>query len=138
MASRGRGFGSLGLPAQFEVRDAWSEPDRAVGGLFAGFWLSHVAADRLGEFMSLARRWLLPGGVFAFIDSRPDPESSALNHRPPEDAIQVRKLEDGTKFRVRKVFHGRKDLESALLRAGFTDVDVLEPGRFFVVGSGRA
>jgi len=129
---------ALGLPVQFEIRDAWTEPDRAVGGLFAGFWLSHVAADRLGEFMGLAHRWLLPGGSFAFIDSRPDPDSSALDHRPPEDGIQLRRLEDGTTCRVRKVFHERGDLEAALLGAGFTDVSVVEAGRFFVAGSGRA
>jgi demethylmenaquinone methyltransferase/2-methoxy-6-polyprenyl-1,4-benzoquinol methylase len=129
---------TLGLRAQFEVRDAWSEPDRPVGGLFAGFWLSHVASERLAEFMSLAHRWLAPGGTFAFIDSRPDPESSASNHLPPEDGIQTRRLEDGTTFRVRKVFHGRDELETALRTAGFTDIDIVDAGRFFVTGSGRA
>ena len=50
--------------------------------LFMGFWLSHVPRPRLGAFLALARRWLVPGGTLAFIDSRHDPSSSALDHRP--------------------------------------------------------
>ena len=55
-------------------------PTAQVDALFAGFWLSHVPRDRLAAFLALVRRWLKPGGPFAFIDSLPDPQSSAADH----------------------------------------------------------
>jgi hypothetical protein len=82
-------------------------------------------------------RWLAPGGLFAFIDSRQDAESGAVDHRPPEADVQVRKLDDGTSFCVRKVFYGPADLAAALARVGFTDIEVSTTDRFFVLGSAR-
>ena len=73
------------LRAHLHVRDAWAEPDRAVDAVFTGFWLSHVPRDRLDEFLGVVRRWLKPGGTFAFIDSLPDPQSSASDHPTPAD-----------------------------------------------------
>ena len=52
-----------GLRAHIHVRDAWAEPDRAVDGVFCGFWLSHVPRARLATFLGLVRRWLKPGGL---------------------------------------------------------------------------
>ena len=72
-----------GLRAHLHVRDAWAEPDRAVDAVFAGFWLSHVPRDRLDAFLGLVRRWLAPGGTFAFIDSLARP---AIERRGPPDA----------------------------------------------------
>jgi len=126
-----------GLAAQLRVRDAWAEPDRRVDGLFAGFWISHVDRGRLGEFLELAGRWLVPGGLFAFIDSRRDPESGARDHRPPENDVQVRRLDDDSSFRVRKVFYEASELETALGGAGFGDIEVVTTDRFFVLGSAR-
>ena len=60
-----------------------SSPTARSTGVFAGFWLSHVPRDRLAEFLGFARRWLKPGGTFAFIDSRPDPQSGADDQPPP-------------------------------------------------------
>jgi demethylmenaquinone methyltransferase/2-methoxy-6-polyprenyl-1,4-benzoquinol methylase len=126
-----------GLDAEFAVRDAWAEPDRAVDGLFAGFWVSHTDRGRLDEFLGLAFRWLAPGGVFAFIDSRRDAASGALDHRPPAGDVQIRRLDDGSSFRVRKVFYEPAELVPALERAGFIDIEVVTTDRFFVMGSGR-
>jgi len=128
---------AAGLPADFQVRDAWAEPDRLVDGLFTGFWISHIDRARLAEFFELAARWLAPGGTFAFIDSRPDPDSSAADHRPPEDDIQVRRLDDGSSFRVRKVFYEPAELAAVLERTGFIDIDVRTTDRFFLLGSAR-
>jgi demethylmenaquinone methyltransferase/2-methoxy-6-polyprenyl-1,4-benzoquinol methylase len=127
----------VGLAADFEVRDAWAEPDRSVDGLFTGFWLSHIDRARIDEFFGLAMRWLAPGGLFAFIDSRQDPASGARDHLPPNDDVQVRRLNGGASYRVRKVFYEPDYLESALRRAGFTEVDVVTTARFFVLGSAR-
>jgi len=126
-----------GLRAEVGLRDAWAEPDRAVDGLFAGFWISHVARSCLDEFMSLAARWLVPGGLFAFIDSRSDPESGARDHGPPQADVQARRLDDGSIFRVRKVFYEPAELEAALAGAGFSQIEVATTERFFVLASAR-
>lgn len=128
---------AAGLHAEVEVRDAWAEPDRAVDGLFAGFWVSHVDRSRLDEFLGVAARWLVPGGLFAFIDSRSDPESGARDHRPPHDDVQTRHLGDGSSFRVRKVFYESAELEAALYGAGFNQVEVITTERFFLLASAR-
>ena len=129
---------AAGLSARFRVRDAWTEPDRSVDGLFTGFWLSHVDRSRLDQFLELAGRWLIPGGLFAFIDSRADPESGAKDHGSSVDDVQVRRLEDGSTFRVRKVFYEPTELVSALGRAGFGAIEVVTTDRFFVLGSARS
>jgi SAM-dependent methyltransferase len=124
-----------GLRAHIHVRDAWVEPDRAVDAVFAGFWLSHVPRARLGPFLELVRRWLKPGGRFAFIDSLPDPQSSAADHQTPAGDVSVRRLDDGREFTIVKVFYSPSELEAALLAAGFGAADVAITGRFFVTGS---
>jgi demethylmenaquinone methyltransferase/2-methoxy-6-polyprenyl-1,4-benzoquinol methylase len=130
-------LGGLRLAVRFELRDAWTEPDRQVSGLFTGFWLSHVSRERLPDFLSLANRWLKPGGVFAFMDSRRDHASGAVDHQPPADDVQLRRLNDGRTFRVRKVYYSPSELEAALLSAGFVDAKVETSDRFFLLGHAR-
>jgi SAM-dependent methyltransferase len=123
------------LRAHIHVRDAWDEPDRKVDALFCGFWLSHVPRDRLGAFLELAGRWLKPGGVLAFIDSRQDPESGAVDHDAvASDETSVRRLADGREFRIPKVYYSPSELRDALLDAGFGEATVTRTARFFVTG----
>ena len=126
------------LRAHIHVRDAWAEPDRRVDAVVTNFWLSHVPRDRTAAFLGLVHRWLKPGGVFAFIDSLPDPQSGAADHPAPVEDHAVRRLADGREFRIVKVFRGSDELESALVGAGFQDVQIATTGRFFVLGSARA
>ena len=127
------------LRAHLHVRDAWAEPEFAADALFMGFWLSHVPRERLVAFLTLARRWLVPGGTLAFIDSRHDPSSSAHNHRPAPDATTVeRTLADGRTFTIPKVFYAPDELEAALRAAGFEAATVGSTARFFLLGSARA
>ena len=123
------------LRAHIHVRDAWAEPDRQVDGVFCGFWLSHVERARTAEFLDLVGRWLKPGGTFAFIDSRPDAYSSAVDHPAPADDLSVRRLDDGREFTIVKVYREPAELETALRGAGFDDVRVTTTGRFFVLGT---
>src|SRR5688572_13522961 len=109
------------LRAHLHVRDAWAEPDRAVDGLFLGFWLSHVPRERLGDFLALARRWLKPGGRLALIDSLPDPASSAADHPEPANDLSLRRLADGREFTIVKVYYSPEELIAELTDAGFTD-----------------
>jgi demethylmenaquinone methyltransferase/2-methoxy-6-polyprenyl-1,4-benzoquinol methylase len=127
-----------GLRAHLHVRDAWAEPDRQVDALFTGFWLSHVPRDGLDAFLGIARRWLRPGGRFAFIDSLPDPQSSASDHPPPADDRSIRRLDDGREFTIVKVYYEPAELESALRGAGFDGPSVTTTGRFFILGTATA
>jgi demethylmenaquinone methyltransferase/2-methoxy-6-polyprenyl-1,4-benzoquinol methylase len=127
-----------GLRAHIHVRDAWSEPDRRADALFCGFWLSHVERDRTGEFLALARRWLNPGGTFAFIDSLPDPQSGAADHPAPHDDTSVRRLADGREFTIVKVYREPAELGAALRDAGFATAQVRTTGRFFLLGNATA
>jgi demethylmenaquinone methyltransferase/2-methoxy-6-polyprenyl-1,4-benzoquinol methylase len=127
----------LGLTARFEVRDCWAEPVRQVDSLFTGFWLSHVSRDRLPEFLSLVHRWLKPGGQFAFMDSRRDAASGAINHEPPTNDVQLRRLNDGRTFQVRKVYYSPMELAAALTDAGFIDARVETSERFFLLGQAQ-
>jgi demethylmenaquinone methyltransferase/2-methoxy-6-polyprenyl-1,4-benzoquinol methylase len=127
-----------GLRAHLHRRDAWAEPDRQVDAVFTGFWLSHVPRNRLDDFLALVRRWLKPGGTFAFIDSRFDLQSSAADHPIPADDRSVRRLDDGREFTIVKVYYEPGELEAALHRAGFEGETVTTTGRFFLTGWARA
>jgi SAM-dependent methyltransferase len=107
------------LRAHLHVRDAWAEPDRQVDGLFVARWLDRLDDERLADFLALARRWLRPGGRFAFVDPRPDPDSGPVDGPLPEG-------------------HGRAvpELIEAMRRAGFVDVEATTTARFFVMGTG--
>ena len=107
------------LRAHLHVRDAWAEPDRAVDAVFTGFWLSHVPRARLDAFLAIVRRWLKPGGVFAFIDSLPDPQSSAADHPTPADDLSVRRLDDGREFTVVKVYYEPARARGGARQGGF-------------------
>ena len=127
-----------GLRAHIHTRDAWAEPDRQVDALFAGFWLSHVPRDRLGEFLAIARRWLRDGGTFAFIDSQQDAQSGAGDHPTPTADRSIRRLDDGREFDIVKVYYTPEELEEALRAAGFARAEVTATGRFFLLGRATA
>ena len=128
-----------GLRAHIHVRDAWAEPDRQVDALYCGFWLSHVPRHRLAEFLGLARRWLKPGGIFAFIDSRPDPQSGTVDQEVSDEVeVSARRVKDGRVFRVVKVYWQPAELEAALLSAGFATAEVTTTSRFFLLGRAGA
>lgn len=126
------------LRAHLHVRDAWTEPDRQVDALFCGFWLSHVPRARTAEFLALARRWLKPEGIFAFIDSLLDPQSGAADIPEPDGDLALRRLEDGREFTIVKVYREPGELEGAVREAGFRDARVTTTGRFFLLGEARA
>lgn len=122
-----------GLRAHIHLRDAWDEPDRKVGAVFTGFWLSHVRSARLVDYLQLVRRWLKPGGIFAFIDEQPHPD-----YTPIVDERQPRELKDGRRFTITKVYRAPAEFEAALREAGFDDISLTATSRHFVLGSARA
>ncbi len=118
-----------GLRAHIHERDAWAEPDRQVDAVFCGAWLSHVRRRRLPEFLSIVRRWLKPGGLFAFID-----EAGQPGYTPIVDERQPRQLKDGRSFEIIKVYYEPAELEAALAGAGFEQIEVTTSSRFFILG----
>jgi demethylmenaquinone methyltransferase/2-methoxy-6-polyprenyl-1,4-benzoquinol methylase len=126
-----------GLRAHLHVRDAWEVADRRVDALFTGFWISHVERHRLADFLAVVRGWLKPGGLFAFIDSLPDPASGAVDHPAPRDDRASRRLDDGRTFTVTKVYYTIDELTAALADAGFVEIRASATGRFFLTVSAR-
>ncbi len=122
-----------GLRAHIHLRDAWAEPDRPVDGLFCGGWLSHVRRERLADFLGICRRWLKPGGMFAFIDEAP-----GWGYTPTVDDRQPRRLNDGREFTIVKVYYEPSELETALRAAGFAQAEVGTTSRFFQLGRSTA
>jgi demethylmenaquinone methyltransferase/2-methoxy-6-polyprenyl-1,4-benzoquinol methylase len=123
------------LRAHLHVRDAWADPELAADALFTGFWLSHVPRARLADFLGLAARWLRSGGTYAFIDSRFDRQSSAVDHRPSrEEETSLRRLNDGRTFSIPKIYYEPGELEAALRAAGFATATVSTTPRFFLLG----
>jgi SAM-dependent methyltransferase len=125
-----------GLRAHLHLRDAWAEPEgEPANALFAGFWLSHVERSRTADFLELTARWLRPGGRIAFIDSLPDPQSGAIDHRAPADDRAIRRLADGRTFEITKVHRSPDEIDRALAAAGFVETVVTSTGRFFVLAT---
>ena len=127
-----------GLAAHIHVRDAWAQPDRQVDALFCGFWISHVPRQRLGEFLAISQSWLKPSGLFAFIDSRRDPDSGATDNASPADDVSTRRLADGREFTIPKIYYEPEELEDALLAAGFASAKLTTTPRFFLLGQATA
>ena len=123
-----------GLRAHLHVRDAWAEPDHPVDGVFTGFWLSLVSDDRLPGFLQLVGRWLKPGGAFAFIDRKGDPETDAVDDPLPQGGLARRRLPDGREVLIPVVTRDRAALSDALRQAGFSGAELTETGRFFMMG----
>lgn len=113
------------LRAHLHVRDPWAEPDRQVDVLFTALWLSRVPRQRLGTFLELARRWLRPGGLYAFIDALSEADA------------QVPRRADESDPPISGVSRPPSELRNALLAAGFAEADVTTTSRFFVLGSAR-
>ena len=113
-------------------------PDARHDLVFASVWLSHVPPRQLPTFLANVRQAISSDGRFFFIDGLYNSDSTANNHSlgEPDDIYLVRKLNDGHRFRIVKVFYQSKELQTQLSRAGFC-ASVQTTGDFFwyAVGS---
>ena len=111
------------------------QPDRQYDAVFFGFWLSHVPPAAFDEFWAIVRSCLRPGGRVAFVD---EDESGAVN-----DDVRVvsgvplatRRLHDGRRFDVVKLFWEPAALEDRLRALGW-NIAVRREGETFLYGSG--
>lgn len=109
------------------------KPDRRYDVVFAGFWISHVPAERFESFWSLVADCLEPGGRVFFADDA---------YRTPAELVEGaasstirRQIPDGTAYRLVKMPHQPADLERQLRQLGW-DVKVTATAGPFYWGAG--
>ena len=98
---------------------AW-QPPRRYDIVFFAFWLSHVPPARLPRFWNTVAESLGPGGRVICIDDGPAgaaAEDVVADHPVP---AAVRRLDDGSEYRIVKVFHDARTLTSDLTALGWS------------------
>jgi demethylmenaquinone methyltransferase/2-methoxy-6-polyprenyl-1,4-benzoquinol methylase len=99
------------------------EPTRRYDVVFFSFWLSHVPRSRFAAFWTLVRGCLAPGGRVFLIDNCADAESPPKQKDPyvveygPD--LHLRRLSDGSEFRVVKVMYEALELQSLIEAEGW-------------------
>ena len=112
------------------------QPQRTYDVVFFSFWLSHVPRSRFLSFWALVRSCLAPEGRVFLIDNRNDTEPNPENKDPyvihygPD--LHLRRLYDGSQYRVVKVMYEPDELQSLLDDQGWTAR--LEATRWFIFG----
>lgn len=111
-------------------------PTQQYDVVFFSFWLSHVPRPRFGEFWSLVRDCLPPGGRAFLIDSREDQPSSSI--RDPyvleyQQDLHRRHLGDGSEWRVVKVMYEPDELNGRLEAEGWRGQ--IDGTRWFLYGA---
>ena len=101
------------------------------------FWISHIPTERLDNFLSSVAMALQPGGKVFFVDGRRESTGTAVDHRLPEEHIQVmtRRLNDGREFKIVKNFYKPVSLAARFASFGF-DIVVRETATYFLYGYG--
>ena len=96
------------------------QPPRRYDTVFFAFWLSHVPPARLPAFWDTVAAALAPGGKAIFIDDGPAAaaEEDVLVDQPVPAV--VRRLDDGSRYRVVKVFHDARVLTDGLTALGWS------------------
>lgn len=125
-------------PARYLDADlfAW-RPDRTYDAVFFSFWLSHVPPERFDRFWATVAGALKPDGRVFLIDSLRDRTSTAHNHvMPDETGMQERRLNDGSSFRIVKLFHQPETLAERLAGLGWQAAMHRTP-HYFIYGSAR-
>lgn len=98
---------------------AW-QPPRRYDTVFFAFWLSHVPPTRLPEFWNTVAAALAPGGRAVFVDDGPAAaaeEDVLANQSAP---AVLRRLDDGSQYRIVKVFHDVRTLTDDLTAMGWS------------------
>jgi demethylmenaquinone methyltransferase/2-methoxy-6-polyprenyl-1,4-benzoquinol methylase len=113
---------------------AWT-PDGGYDAVFFSFWLSHVPPERFEAFWAMVRGALNPGGRVFFVDSLRTELSTAADHVLPgeDDIIAERRLNDGSRYSIYKIFYDPADLQARLEALGWRAV-VTSTESFFLHG----
>ncbi|MCC6801764.1 MAG: class I SAM-dependent methyltransferase [Anaerolineae bacterium] len=113
------------------------QPDREYDLVSFSFWISHVPPERLAGFLATVYRAVRPGGRVFMVDSRMEPNSSAVDTplRDDEHIYRTRRLSDGSTYTIVKVFYEPDELREALTTAGFK-LDVRVTDHYFIYAIG--
>lgn len=113
------------------------EPEKSYDVCFFSFWLSHVPEVLFQPFWEKVVRALAPNGRVFFIDSLRSDKASAKDHElsAPDDPIMLRRLADGSEYRIVKRFYEPGPLQQRLTELGW-DVEVDATSTFFLCGRG--
>jgi demethylmenaquinone methyltransferase/2-methoxy-6-polyprenyl-1,4-benzoquinol methylase len=133
-----RRLGSLWDSVAFIHQDLFDwEPASVFDGVLMCFWLSHVPRAGLSDFVEKISKATAQGGVVFFLDSRPEPQSTANDHVLPksDQELMTRRLDDGREFSIIKNFWDARFLEGQFDRHGIT-LKVTETASFFQFGVG--
>jgi SAM-dependent methyltransferase len=128
------------VDVEYVVADIFDwRPERAFDVVFFSFWLSHVPRTRFADFWALVRSCLAPGGRVFLCDNRRDrtPGPTANDPYVVEYApdLHLRRLSDGSEYRVVKVMYEPDELEKLVEAEGWhAEFDAT---RWFVFGSAR-
>ncbi len=105
--------------------------------VFFSFWLSHVPRALFGEFWSLVHSCLTPSGRAFLIDNRNDPVPDTTTKDPfvvhYDTDLHLRRLRDGSRYRVVSVMYEPGELQSLIEEEGWT-ADI-RATRWFIFGS---
>lgn len=95
-------------------------PPRRYDTVFFAFWLSHVPPRRLPDFWNTVAAALAPGGKVIFVDDGPAVAAAeeVLADQPVPAAL--RRLDDGSQYRIVKVFHDVRTLTDDLTALGWS------------------
>jgi ubiquinone/menaquinone biosynthesis C-methylase UbiE len=123
---------SASIAVEYLLADLFTwRPPRRYDVVFFSYWLSHVPVSRFAAFWELVRAALAPGGRVFFLDSA-RPTRQPFDHvlrDEPERGLSQRRLDDGRRFQVVKVFWDPEDLARRLDALGFqVTVRVTESG----------
>ncbi|GAB2595793.1 hypothetical protein GCM10027168_30570 [Streptomyces capparidis] len=109
------------------------QPPRRYDTVFFAFWLSHVPPARLPGFWRTVAAALAPGGRAVFVDDGPAGAAREdVLADQPVPAVR-RRLDDGSRYRVVKVFHDARTLTDDLTALGWS-VRVRPAAGNFIVG----
>jgi SAM-dependent methyltransferase len=128
-------LGSLAEQIDYQAADLFTwRPARRYDLVFFSFWLSHVPPERFAAFWSLVRDCLAPGGRVFLVDSLYAPTSSARDHQLDAEATHMmRRLNDGSEYRIVKVFYTPDRLHAQLAALGW-QTDLHATPTYFLYG----
>ncbi|MGA4838332.1 class I SAM-dependent methyltransferase [Streptomyces sp. G45] len=118
---------------EFVRADLFSwRPSRRYDTVFFAFWLSHVPPARLPAFWDAVAAALAPGGRAVFVDDGPGGAAGEEVLTDGAVPAALRRLADGSAYRVVKVFHDATALTDRLASLGWSARVRPTAGKFLV------
>ncbi|MCP2341741.1 class I SAM-dependent methyltransferase [Actinomadura rupiterrae] len=124
----------VGPDVEFVQADIFSwRPEKRYDTVFFSAWLSHIPPARLPAFWRSVAAMLTPDGRAVFIDENPRASATETVLTGEATPAVLRRLPDGSAYRVVKVFHDADALAAMLAAEGWT-ASVREAEQEFIIG----